>query len=176
MTITLLILGFVAAANPSRVAAAAPERPSRDLLVTFGATFLGATFVTALLGGPLLDLIDITGPSARIAAGIALLVVALKDVILRPPQPEPALAGSKAGVVPLAFPVAFTPAVALLSIAGAADRGVAVAVGTAVAAVVIVAAVILGPKALRSRVAVSTLGAAGAGIAALVVLDGVYAI
>lgn len=176
MTVTLLVLAMIAAANPFRALAARPAGATRS---TVGAA-LGATLALAAFGaglaGPLLDLIDVSGPNAEIAAGVALLVVALKDVFLRPPTAEPALPGWMAGLVPLAFPVMFTPAFALLVVAGSSERGVIVALAAVLLALLPVGALLLLAPAWRSRAATSTLGIAGAGTAAFVVLDGVYAI
>ncbi|GJM39421.1 MAG: hypothetical protein DHS20C19_27880 [Acidimicrobiales bacterium] len=176
MTVTLLMLAFGAALTPFRAAAASPAVDRRPVaLVAVGATF-GAIVVVAALSGPLLDLLGVTGATSRIAAGIAMLAVAIKDIVVRPPTPEPALPGRRAGLIPLAFPVLFTPAVAMLAVAGAADRGVLVAAVTALPALALVAgAVVVGPR-LGRRSFVAFGGCAATVLAALVTLDGVYAI
>ena len=176
MTLTLLTVAMVLAANPSRVLSA--RRPDRDpvvVLVALGAT-LGLATAAAVLSGPLLDVVSLTEPSATIAAGIALLVVGIKDIFAVPPGPEPALAGWKAGLVPLAFPVTFSPAFAFLAVAGSADHGIATTVAVAVLALLPAAALLFLAPAGRRRIATSTLGIVATGVAALVVLDGVYAI
>lgn len=176
MTLTLTILAMIAAANPLRALAARPTPLSRAALAAAVGTTLALVSISAAAAGPLLDLIDIAGPSARIAAGIALLAVALKDVFLAPPAPEPALPGWKAGVVPLAFPVLFSPALALLAVAAGAERGIAVTLLAAVVALVPAAAALDMAPSWPHRVGPATIGGFGAGVAALVVLDGVYAI
>ena len=177
MTLTLLVLAMVTAANPFRALSARPTGPTAPaLLAAVGTTGL-LVIGSAAISGPLLELVDVTGPNARIAAGIALLVVALKDVFAAPPGPEPALGGWRAGVVPLAFPVIFSPALALLAVAGASERGVPLAVAAAVIAVAPVVLVLLAaPRSTPLRPLVAAVGVAGTGVAALVVLDGVYAI
>ena len=106
----------------------------------------------------------------------ALLVVAIKDVFVAPPRPEPALGGWRAGAVPLAFPVIFSPALALLTVAGASERGVGVAVlAAAIALVPALVTLVVGPR-VPIRPVSATIGLFGTGVAALVVLDGVYAI
>jgi len=175
MTLTLLVLAMVAAANPFRAAAArAPHTTHRLVGVAVAATLV-LVLLAAMLSGPLLDLVDVSGPNARIAGGIALLVVALKDTFATPPAPEPALAGLAGGLIPMAFPVLFSPALAVLAIAGASERGVVVTL-LAAALALIPAAVILVSGTRPRRMWLSTAGVFGAGIAALVVLDGVYAI
>jgi small neutral amino acid transporter SnatA (MarC family) len=176
MTLTLLVLAMVPAANPFRALAARPDgRRAAPLALALAATVVGG-LAAALVSGPLLDLVDVSGPNARIAAGIALLAVTAKDLFARPPSPEPALPGTLAGLVPLAFPVLFSPALALLAVAGASERGVAVAVGAVALSLVPAAIVLAAPGRRGARLGTATVGAAGAGIAALVVLDGVYAI
>jgi small neutral amino acid transporter SnatA (MarC family) len=176
MTLTVLILAMIAAANPLRAVSARPDDTTTATVAAAAATTLVLVGLTAVVSGPFLDLIDLSGPSARIAAGIALLVVSLRDVFLAPPSASPAPSGPVAGVVPLAFPVVFTPALALLAVAGGAERGVGPTVlAGAVAMIPVVVGLLLG--SLRaSRMGVATVGIGGAGLAALVVLDGVYAI
>ena len=177
MTLTLLVLAMIAAANPFRALAARPPDATRETLIAAVAATGVLVLVSAVVSDPLLDLVNVSGPSARIAAGIALLVVALKDVFAAPPTAEPALAGWRGGLIPLAFPVIFSPALALLAVAGAADRGVAVALTAAVIALVPVALTLsIAPMMQRIRSMTAFVGAMGTGLAALVVLDGVYAI
>ena len=177
MTLTLLVLAMVAATNPFRaLAARPPDTTPLTLGVAMAAT--GAlVLASAGASSAVLDLVDVTGPSARIAAGIALLVVALKDVFASPPPATPALPGRRAGLVPLAFPVLFSPALALLAVAGAAERGVPLAL--VAAAVALAPAILLlstAPASTPVRPLAAAVGVAGTGVAALVVLDGVYAI
>jgi small neutral amino acid transporter SnatA (MarC family) len=177
MTLTLLVLAMMAAANPFRALAARPAGARLETLATAVLATLALTWVSAAVSGPLLDLVDVTGPSARIAAGIALLVVALKDVFAAPPTPEPALPGWRGGMIPLALPVVFSPALALLAVAGAAERGVAFTLmAAAIALVPVAAALTIAPARQRVRAMTAFAGALGTGLAALVVLDGVYAI
>jgi small neutral amino acid transporter SnatA (MarC family) len=176
MTLTLLVLAYLAAANPFRVAAATTEPPANKVLAVFAATFVAAVLLATLIASPILDLVEVTGSSARIAAGIAVLAVALKDAIARPPSAEPGLTGAAHGAIPLAFPIMFSPAVALLAIAASENCGIGVAlVGLIPALVVAVLLLRVAPLA-RARLYTSTVGLAGVGVAGLVALDGVYAI
>ena len=177
MTLTLLVLAMIAAANPFRALAARPPGATGETVMAALTATMVLAWISAVLSGPLLDLVDVSGPNARIAAGIALLVVALKDVFAAPPTAEPALTGWRAGVVPLAFPVIFSPALALLAVAGAAERGVALALtATAIALVPVALALSVAPAMRRVRAMTTFTGALGTGVAALVVLDGIYAI
>jgi small neutral amino acid transporter SnatA (MarC family) len=176
MTLTLLVLAYLAAANPFRVAAATKEPPANNVLAVFAATFIGATLLATLIAAPILDLVEVTGSSARIAAGIALLAVALNDAITRPPSAEPGLAGAASGAIPLAFPIMFSPAVALLAIAATDDRGIGVALVGVIPALVVAVLLLRFAPLARARLYTSTVGLAGAGVAGLVALDGIYAI
>jgi small neutral amino acid transporter SnatA (MarC family) len=176
MTLTLYVLAMVAALNPFRAASARGEQPTGSLIgPAIGATLL-LVLLAAAVSGPFLDAIDVSGPNARIAAGIALLVVAAKDIFLAPPAATPALPGWKAGVIPLAFPVIFSPAAALLAITAASDRGVGIAVVGAVIALIPNAVALIATSDAPRRIWVSAIGCFSAGVAAFVVLDGVYAI
>lgn len=176
MTLLLLTLGLVAAANPFRVSGTRPTERPLDAALVAGIASVVAAIGLAALSGPFFDAIDITGSSARIAAGVAVVAMGVKDMFTAPPQPTPALAGRWAGLLPIAFPAIFTPAVALLVMAGAADRGVVPAVASATVAIgVALAALVLLRPAMR-RIGQSLVGITAVGLGALVVLDGVYAI
>ena len=58
----------------------------------------------AAVGGPLLEALDVSDPSFRIAAGIVAVLAGAADLFRRPPAPEPALAGWRAALVPVAIP------------------------------------------------------------------------
>lgn len=176
MTTTLLFLALLAAINPIRVHAVRPESVTMGVLGYAFATTLGLGAAFALLSGPLLDAVDVSGSSARIAAGVALVVVAAKDVIGPVPKPEPSLAGDRAGIVPVAFPAAMNPATALLVISAAADRGVGEALAFLVVTVVVALGVVWMPKLPALRPLLGSAGAAGVAIGVLVVMDGVLAI
>ena len=176
MTPTLLLLAMLAAANPLRVASARPRHDRVPAAAAAGTLLILGVLVSGLVSGPLHDAVDVTGPSARIAAGIALLAVALHDLFGAPPDAEPALTGWRAGIVPLGFPVLFTPAVALVAVAGAAQHGVWVPVAAVLPAMIVAGALLVSARARIPRGVLATSGALGAAIAALVVLDGIYAI
>lgn len=176
MTTTLLFLALLAATNPIRVHAVRTEPVTAGVLGYAFATTIGLGAAFAVLSGPLLDAVDVSESSARIAAGVALVVVAAKDVIGPVPKPEPSLAGDRAGIVPVAFPTAFNPATALLTLSAAADRGVIEALLFLAVTVGIALAVLRGPKLPALRPLVASAGAAGVAIGVLVVMDGVLAI
>ncbi|MEM7140635.1 MAG: hypothetical protein AAF548_06330 [Actinomycetota bacterium] len=173
MTLTLIALAFAVSLNPFRAAAATPDDDRRGAVGLALVATLALVTAVGWLAGPILDAVGVTGASARIAAGIAMLAIALRDVVTAP-SAEPALPGIRAGLVPLAFPVLFTPAVAMLAIAAADDRGVLAASAMALPGLVLVGIAAVVGLGRRSLVALG--GGLAAVVAALVVLDGVYAI
>jgi small neutral amino acid transporter SnatA (MarC family) len=83
----------------------------------------------ALAGDPLLDALDVSDPSFRVAAGIVAALAGAADLFRRPPAPEPSLAGGRAALVPVAVPVVARPALLLLALGAGADRGGLVSAG-----------------------------------------------
>ena len=76
-------------------------------------------------------------PSFRIAAGIVAALAGAIDVFRRPPPPEPALAGRRAALMPVAIPVVARPVLLVLALGAGAEEGVlvsaaAMAIGVAV--------------------------------------------
>jgi small neutral amino acid transporter SnatA (MarC family) len=116
------------ALNPCRAAFAVPrEGRSRRavvrLAVAGGAIGGLVVVVAALIGDPLLELLDVSEPSFRLAAGIVAAVAGAADLFRRPPGPEPALPGWRAALVPIAIPAVARPALLVLALgAGADDR------------------------------------------------------
>jgi small neutral amino acid transporter SnatA (MarC family) len=127
------------ALNPARAASAVPRatRTGRDLI---GMAALGGSTgglivcVAALLGDPLLDALDVSDPSFRLAAGVVAVVAGVADLLRRPPSPEPALDGWKAALVPIAVPVVARPALLVMALGAGADRGVLIALAAMAAA------------------------------------------
>lgn len=176
MTTTLLFLALLAAVNPIRIHAVRPDPVTPGVLGYAAALVIGLGAIVAALSGPLLDLVDVSESSARIAAGVALVAVAMKDALGPVPASEPALIGDRAGLVPVAFPAAFNPATALLTLSAAADRGNGVALLVLAAALAIALLVVRGPKLRALRPLLGATGAVGVAIGVLVVMDGVLAI
>lgn len=114
-----------------------------------GSVLTGVVLVpVALLAGPLLDLLDISAPTARIAVGLLLVVSGIVTFGWPPPGPEPALPGRKAALVPVAFPTLLTPGLTLLVVIASVDLGfvVTVAVTALAVATLPLTALLLGRK------------------------------
>ena len=122
------------ALNPARAACGIPRdgRSSREVagLAAFGGAIGGlAVCAAAAVGDVLLDALDVSAPAFRTAAGIVAVLAGAADLLQRPPPPEPALAGRRAALVPVAIPVVARPALLVLALSAGADHRVLVSVG-----------------------------------------------
>ena len=155
---------FAAAANPARHAGrlAAAGSGRRDAIVAAGVA-IAAVVAAAGLADPLLDALDVTLPSARIAAGVVAGVAGVRDLLgSEPPAWEPVLV---------------RPEVVLPAVVAGADEG---AVLTAlVAAVAIGATAVLATRTMGrtgrmvAHVSARMLGAALIVVGVDLVVDGV---
>ena len=116
------------ALNPAR-AAFGVRRTAVGVVAAGGAIGGLAVCAAAALGGPLLDALDVSEPSFRVAAGVVAAAAGFVDLFRRPPPPEPALAGRWAAVVPVAVPIVVRPALVVLALSAGADRGVPLTAG-----------------------------------------------
>ncbi|MGH2713055.1 MAG: hypothetical protein ACRDM7_04070 [Thermoleophilaceae bacterium] len=122
------------ALNPARAAFGVP-RAGRSPRTVVGVAAVGgvigglAVCAAAAAGGPLLEALDVSEPSFRIAAGIVAGLAGAADLFRRPPKPEPALAGWRAALIPVAIPLVARPALLVLALGAGADRGVLVSAG-----------------------------------------------
>ncbi len=159
MTLALFVLAAVCAVNAPRSRCALPTdgdgrialtentgaspRPTRLPVAVAGAAItLLALVPVAAFADPLLDLVDISAATARIATGLLLVVTGILLVGWPMPEPEPALPGRRAALVPVAFPTLLTPGLALLALTAAADH-------SAVAALVVLAVALATVPACR---------------------------
>ena len=130
----LWVLALVVALNPARAAFGVPRAgrsaPAVNAVAALGGVIGGlAVCAAAAAGGPLLEGLDVSEPSFRIAAGVVAGLVGVADLFRRPPPPEPALAGWRAALVPVAVPLVARPALLVLALGAGADRDVLVAAG-----------------------------------------------
>jgi small neutral amino acid transporter SnatA (MarC family) len=168
MTFAFLAFAFVAAVNPCRLRLVLPERSA---VVALGcATALGAVAVIAAVGGALLDALDISPESFRLGAALVLFLEGARALVFVRPAPEPELAGLKAAVVPVAFPLLLTPGVVALAVAAGGDDVELHAVAALVLACGLVVAATLLPRVERAR---PLLVAGGRLLAALEIAAGV---
>ena len=137
-----------------------------------------AVCAAAAAGAPLLEALDVSEPSFRIAAGIVAVLAGVTDVFRRPPPPEPALAGWRAALIPVAIPIVARPALLVLALGAGADRDVlvsagAMAIGTALLVGLVAGWPVEGPRGRALRWAGRLLAAALVACGVLLAIDGV---
>jgi small neutral amino acid transporter SnatA (MarC family) len=125
------------ALNPARAAFGVPRggRSPWSVVAAGGAIGGFAGCAAAIAGDPLLEALDVSEPSFRIAAGLVAGLAGAGDLFRRPPSPDPALGGWRAALVPVAVPLVARPALLVLALGAGADRSVAVTVGAMVVGV-----------------------------------------
>jgi small neutral amino acid transporter SnatA (MarC family) len=171
------------ALNPARAAFGIPRagRASRTVvgLAAIGGAIGGlAVCLVAALADPLLDALDVSDPSFRVAAGIVAAIAGAADLFRRPPPPEPALAGWRGALVPVAFPVFSRPALVVLAIGAGADRDLLVTVGAMAIGVALLTGLaarwpIDGPPGRVLRWAARLLAAGLVACGVILTIDGV---
>ena len=141
---------------------------------------LAAVLAVSYLSGLARDILGISAPTARIAAGAALIAIGVRDMIAGPAQVEPALPGWKAAIVPVAVPHLFGPGLGMLAVSAGADLGAertGVAIGIALAVTASMMALPppkgrAGDRAVRAGHALT--GAAAVLIGAALAVNGVF--
>ena len=133
-SVWLWALAPLLALNPARAAFGIPRagRSSREvawLCAVGGAIGALAVWLFAALGDPVLDTLDVSTPAFRTAAGVVALLAGAIDLFRRPPDPEPALLGRRAALVPVALPLVARPTLLVMALGAGADQGSLVAVG-----------------------------------------------
>lgn len=177
MSLALALLAALLAVNPPRVRSALPDEDRVRIGALGAVACLAALAVVAALADPLVGGLHLIGSTVRMATGAVLGVQGAAVLFLRPPAPEPRLAGRAAALVPIAFPVLLTPGLGLLALSASLDRSAPVAVvvlAAGLATVPLVAPVrigapgSLGPRLLRAASVVCGGGLVLAGVALLV--------
>jgi small neutral amino acid transporter SnatA (MarC family) len=130
----LWAFALILALNPARAAFGIPRagRPAGEslrLAALGGLISAVAALFLAAVADPLLDLLDVSEPSFRTAAGIVAAIAGVADFFRRPPAPEPSLAGMRGALVPVAVPVVLRPALVLLALGAGADGELVAAAG-----------------------------------------------
>jgi small neutral amino acid transporter SnatA (MarC family) len=171
------------ALNPCRAAFAVPHA-GRSLRAVAGTATAGGTIgglvvcAVAAAGGPLLDALDVSQPSFRLAAGILAVLAGAADLFRPPPPPEPALAGWHAALIPVALPLVARPALVVMALGAGADRGVLVSVGAMATGIALLTGLAVGwptegPSGRGLRWASRLLAAALVACGAVLGVDGV---
>jgi small neutral amino acid transporter SnatA (MarC family) len=152
----LLTVAYLAAVNPLRTRLELPEEPSgraRPGVLGAGAVLaVGGVAATAGWSGPLLDLLEVTPETFRLAAGVVLAAAAIVTLFRPRPAPEPEARGALAALWPVLYPRLLGAEVVALALTTGAKEGVApsvAAAGGALAAVVAAGAMRRTPFADR---------------------------
>jgi small neutral amino acid transporter SnatA (MarC family) len=133
----LLLFAFAAAANPCRTRLALPGSRAALALGSLIAVAVGAALVA--VGGVLLDALDVSPESFRLAAGLVLTLEGLRALVQPRPAAEPELPGLGAALVPVAFPLLLQPGVVVLALAAGGDDVGGEAIGALAVSVLLVA-------------------------------------
>lgn len=174
---------LVLALNPARAAFGVPHAggsPRTAVGVAALGGGIGGLLVcaAATAGDPLLEALDVSEPSFRIAAGVVAGVAGAADLLRRPPPPDPALAGWHAALIPVAIPLVARPALLVLALGAGADRGVLVSAGAMAMGVALLIGLAVGwptegPRGRVLRWAGRLLAAALVACGVILAVDGV---
>jgi small neutral amino acid transporter SnatA (MarC family) len=175
--------GGRATGAPAAFSAGAPSSRPRagataaNVAAVGGALAAFAVCIAAALGNPVLDAVDVSQPSFRIAAGLIALAVGAVDVFRRPPSPEPALPGWRAALVPVAFPLVARPTLLVLALGAGADRSALLAAAAMVVGVAALSGLAAwyppdGPRARALRWTARLLSVALVACGGILVIDG----
>lgn len=172
MSLWLLAVTMAAVVNPARARSALPVVDAARIGAT-GAAIAGLVLLPLTVGGrALVAQVDVAASTVRMGVALVLVLQGAVAIVTRPPLPEPGLAGRRAALVPVAFPVALTPGLGLLAMSGALDQSTLAAWAIAAAALLTIpvsARVVPTLSPVRARV----LGGLGRATAAVLVLAGV---
>ena len=147
MNTLLAIVAYLATLNPARTRLGIPENDNggaRMGLLGPG-TAIGVLTLAgiAVVSGPLLDTVEISPETFRIAAGFVLVIVATWMIFVPIPTTEPVPDGFAARFWPVAYPRVISPETIILTLSiGASDGLGSVLPGLGLAAGVLIA---LGP-------------------------------
>lgn len=171
MSIWLIYAAYLAAVNPARLRPGLPERRGRAVpgVVAGGAAItLVAGLILIAVSADLLDALDISAETWRIAAGMVATIAGFRVLAFPSRADEPELSGAWAALVPVAFPLLISPElVALVSIFGATEPATRSVAGLVVALALATAAGLAGHRRPSLWLATARL------MAALLVLAGV---
>ena len=128
----------------------------------------------------MLDLLDVSRPALRLAAGLVGAVAGLLRFARRPPRAERGTGGAVDALVPVAVPLVAAPAVVVLGLSAGADLGVLFVFGCLALGVGILTATTAGAEEQgavhRGRVGAAARHRGRPAACVLLVVDAVFAI
>lgn len=168
MSFWFLLLAFAASLNACRVGLAFPGHPVTLALGSLLA--LGAGTALAFSGRGVLEALEISPESFRLAAALVLTVEGARALLAGQPTTAPAVPGLRAALVPVAFPLLLQPGVVVLALAAGGDDISGLAIGALAVALLLVAGTGLLPRGTRAE---ALLAAGGRLLGALEIAVGV---
>jgi small neutral amino acid transporter SnatA (MarC family) len=174
------LLAMLAAVNPAAVALALWPRERGPIAAAAAVITWALVLVAAAVSGPLLDALDVSAATFRIATGVVVGLAGARWLVFGASPVDvdtPAGTWKRLGV-PLLIPVLVTPQLAMVSISTGADDGTLGAAWTAAIALALagIAVVITKRRRLPWLVTVRFLGALGILVAFALVVDGVKSV
>jgi small neutral amino acid transporter SnatA (MarC family) len=174
------LLAMLAAVNPAAVAIALWPRERRTAVAIAAALTWGLVLALAGFSEPLLDALDVTAATFRIATGVVVGLAGARWLVFgASPVDVDTRPGSWQRVgVPLLIPALVSPQLAMVAISTGADDGTFVAGLTAAPALLLagIAATVAKRRRMGWLVAVRFLGALGILGAFALVVDGVKSV
>lgn len=177
MTVWAVLLAFTGAANPFRRRRCLSV-PDRRQVIAGAAVAVVAYGALAVLGASLRQVLDVSTPNMRVAAGLVLVVVGLHAVVASLPDAPATVDGYRGWLVPVLLPVMLRPDLAIVAFAADRTSGVATVVLSAGVGVAAVAAWwhVGARTPAWERWLGATLGALTVVAAVRLLLDGVFAL
>lgn len=132
MTFLFVFLSLLAAVNPPRLRLAFPETEGRGRVVPIAigvALVFGLGAIAAAVANSFLDVLNVSTEMWRIATGLVLAVFGLTLIAFPRPGKEPELAGWRAALIPVTFPLLVTPQLFIAVIAFATVESAAKTLG-----------------------------------------------
>jgi small neutral amino acid transporter SnatA (MarC family) len=125
------LLALLAAVNPFAVAVALWPRERRSLMAAAAAVACACAIGSAAVSRPVLDALDVTPGTFRVAAAVVLGIAGARWLIAGASSvaAEGPPTGAGRVAIPLLFPVLVTQQLVIVSMSTGADHGVAVVAG-----------------------------------------------
>ena len=171
---------MLAAVNPAAVALVLWPRERAAAVAIAAAVTWGLVLAAAGFSEPLLDLLDVSAATFRIATGVVVGLAGARWLVFgaSPVDVDTAPGTWQRIGVPLLIPALVTPQLAMVAISTGADDGMLVAASTAAPALLLagIAATVVKRRRVGWLVAVRFLGALGILGAFALVVDGVKSV
>ncbi len=171
------LLALLAAVNPLAVAVALWPRERRSTMAVAAAIACAVAIVSAVVSGPILDALDVTPGTFRVAAGLVLGLAGARWLITGAPSvaAEGTAGGAGRIAVPLLFPVLVTPQLVMVSMSTGADHGTAVVAAGAAGSLAVAWAVAVVRKRHQAgwTAGVRLVAALAVTVALALVVDGI---